>query len=318
MTLNERIVHAAVDVSKAHLDVFYPQKGLARYANTDEGIHHLLTAMQEHGVARIEMEATGGYEKGLEKAARKKGLAVCLLNALRVRQFARSQGLLAKTDALDAKVIHLYAESCPQCLRPRHDVSDAEELLAGYVLRRQQLSRSLVAEKNRMEKASHPQIAQLILSEIRHLEKKIEELDGQLRQLIGKDKTLNDKAKQLRKIDGVGEVVSSTILALMPELGRINRRQAASLAGVAPMNHDSGQLRGERHIHAGRQNIRRCLYMAALTALRCQGKCRMMYLRLRAHGKAAKVAITACMRLLIVELNASMRAFYLSQRQATP
>jgi len=312
MTPNEGIVHAAVDVSKARLDLFCPQMGHASFANTAKGIEGLLQAIQEHGVTRIEMEATGGYEKALEKSAREKGLPVCLLNALRVRQFARSQGLLAKTDAIDAQVIHRYAEGCPDRLRARGKASETEELMAAYVLRRQQVSRSLVAEKNRLEKAAHPQIAKLIRAEIGHLEAKIEELEAKLRELIRKDESLCAKAAQVRKIDGVGEVVGTTLLALMPELGRMNRRQAAALAGVAPMNHDSGQMRGERHIQAGRQDVRRCLYMAALTALRRPGKYRALYLRLRARGKAAKVAITACMRLLIVEINASMRIFYAS------
>ncbi len=307
MIQNVKIVHAALDVSKAHLDLYSPQTGSRRYANDATGIRAMLQALNQRNIRRIEMESTGGYERLIKRKAWACGMEVCQINALRIRQFARAKGLLAKTDEIDARVIHAYAEAFERDLRLKQPPTRIQELMEAYVQRRQQVSRTLAAERCRLQQAPLPVIEALIKREITHLEKEISAIDQKLRELVESSAELKEKSETLQKIEGVGAVVSTTLLALMPELGSMNRKQAASLAGLAPMNHDSGLMRGQRHIQSGRFDVRRCLYMSVLTAIRTRKEYRARFMSLKARGKPSKVALTACMRCLIIELNTSLR-----------
>jgi transposase len=307
MSQSDSFVHAAIDVSKAHLDLFCPKTGYRRFAYDDAGMTQMLRLLCLNKVTRIEIEATGGYERKLMRKAWEKGLEVCLLNAGRVRQFARAKGLLAKTDKIDAKVIHGYAEVFAKDLRVCVKPTPKQELLSAYVQRRDQLVRMRIAEENRLEKAWLPEMVKLIKAEIEHIQKKIGQMEQKLRQIVESDQQMAQKARKLETVHGVGPAISATLLALMPELGTMNRKQVASLAGLAPMNHDSGQMRGERHIQAGRFDVRRCIYMGCLSAIRDVKKYRDRFNALKARGKPSKLAFTACMRCFIIEINATLR-----------
>lgn len=304
---SDGVVHAAIDVSKAHLDLFCPGTGYRRFDYTEAGISQMLKLLCLNKVTRIEVEATGGYERELMRKAWEKSLQVCLLNAGRVRQFARAKGLLAKTDKIDAKVIHSYAEVFAKELRVCARPTKKQELLREYVQRRDQLVRSKSAEENRLQKARQPEIVKLIKADIAHIIKQIKHVEQKIRQIVKSDPQMAEKASKLETVRGVGPTISATLLALMPELGTLNRKQVASLAGLAPMNHDSGQMRAQRHIQAGRFDVRRCLYMGCLSAIRDVKAYRDRFDALVARGKPSKLALTACMRCFLIEINAVLR-----------
>jgi transposase len=300
MSQSGSFVHAAIDVSKAHLDLFCPRTGYRRFSYDDAGMTQMLKLLCLNKVTRIEIEATGGYERKLMRQAWEKGLEVCLLNAGRVRQFARAKGLLAKTDKIDAKLILDYAEVFAKDLRTCEKPTKKQELLGAYVQRRDQLVRTRIAEENRLEKASQPEIVKLIKTDIAYISKQMEHVEQKIRQIVKRDPEMAEKARKLETVHGVGPTISATLLALMPELGTMNRKQVASLAGLAPMNCDSGQMRAERHIQAGRFDVRRCLYMGCLSAIRDVTKYRDRFEKLTARGKPSKLALAACMRCFIM------------------
>lgn len=298
------IVHASIDVSKAWLDVFCLPLGHKRFANTVQGISDLLHLLEPLQIRRIVFEATGCGTHLLMTLAWARGFELCQVNPLRVRQFAASSGRLAKTDKLDARVIHDYA--CVNDLRPLAKPTKALALLQALVLRRLQLVDALRAESCRLQQCHLPVLKGMIETDKRHLQRRIEQLQTRIAKLIDSDEHLRQRSQKIRAIKGAGPVLASTLLALMSELGTLNRRQVAALAGVAPMNHDSGQMRGQRYIQQGRGAVRRVLYMATVTAVRYEGKLRTKYLALRLR-RPTKVALVACMRLLIIQINAELK-----------
>lgn len=294
-----------IDVSKALLDVaIHHQEGIVSFPNDSKGIRKLVTHLQGLGPALVVLEATGGYEMPAACALAAAQMLVAVVNPRQTRDFAKSTGRLAKTDALDAAVLAHFACAVRPEVRPLPE-PDALELQA-LVSRREQIQDMLVAEKNRMDRA--PQAVRAgIKKHIAWLEKRLAALDDDLDRTIRSSPVWRDKDELLRSTPSIGPATSTLLLARLPELGTLGRRQIASLVGVAPFNCDSGGFRGERHIWGGRAEVRGALYMAALSAIRFNPVIRDFYQRLKAKGKQSKVALVACMRKLLTILNAMLK-----------
>jgi len=294
-----------IDVSKDHLDVaLHYQREHWRCANDSEGLTALIARLRPLHPALVVMEATGGYETLAAITLAQADLPVVVANPRPVRDFAKSTGRLAKGDALDAAMLARYAATVHPEPRPLPD-AQAQELQA-MLTRRKQLVEMRVAEANRLHTA-HIRVRPQVQEHLTWLNHEIEQLDEDLRDLLRHSPLWHEKDELLRSVPGVGPVLSTTLLAEMPELGHLDRKQVAALAGVAPYSNDSGRYRGERHIWGGRANVRTALYMAALSAKRHNQIIRIFYERLIAAGKPAKVALVACMRKLLTILNAMLR-----------
>lgn len=300
------MVVAGIDVSKQTLDVFITdqQPELTRHSNDEQGIAEIVKRLTECGVQRIVLEPTGGYEQPVLRQLVVAGFPVARINARQVRDFARAMNLLAKTDAVDAKALALYARHMPFEQRP---MTDAEQQQLTYMVdRRRQLVEMMAAEKNRLQLASG-KVKQNIEAHLHWLRQHLKEHDKELDELLSKHETLSPKATLLKTIPGVGKVTSRLLAIRLSELDTLDKKQIAKLVGVAPMNRDSGQRRGRRAITGGRANVRAVLYMAALTAVRCNPPLKAFYKRLIGRGKPAKVALTAVMRKLLVIANAMLK-----------
>ncbi len=232
-------------------------------------------------------------------------LAVTLVQAIRVRQYARAAGILAKTDTIDAKVLAAFGAAMQP--KPTPPFSAEQKRLRGYEAQRRHLSKVLLAEQNRLAQVSCAELRSLSRSLISKIKKQIDTLDTGIANLIAQDQVLCVKAQKLTAISGVGARTAALLLAQMPELGQLNRGEAAALAGLAPFNHDSGSTRGKRAIFGGRRALRSGLYMAALSAARYNPILSSFYQRLRAKGKPHKLALTAVMRKLLLALNSSLK-----------
>lgn len=301
-TLTE--IFAGIDVSKDHLDLALSRgKSSHQFPNSAKGVGALADLLAEHEPELVVLEATGGYEK-LAFHHLRQHYAVAIVNPKRVRDFARANGRLAKTDRIDAHNLAHFA----QVIRPHPQPpsSEARQQLAGMVSRRRQIHRMLTAERNRLRNA-HPCLHEQICNHIEWLQKDLKELDASIQDLMKLDSELNDKAEILESAPAVGMVTAASLLADLPELGTLDRKEIAALVGVAPMNQDSGRKSGRRRIKGGRAPIRASLYMAALSASRFNPEIRAFYLRLLDKGKEKKVALTACMRKLLTMLNAMVR-----------
>ncbi len=250
------------------------------------------------------LEATGGFEMLLVAGLAQAGLPVVVTNPRRVRAFARSTGRLAKTDKLDAKLLAHFAAA----VRPpvRTLPTEAEEQLTGWLTRRHQIVEMLTVEKNRLHTV-RPALKDDIEEHIRWLKEKLSKLDEEINHFVQTTPMWKEKDAILQSVPGVGRITSSTLLAMLPELGKLDRQQVAALVGVAPVNKDSGRKQGKRRVYGGRAEVRSILYMAALSAKKHNPVIRNFYERLIHQGKQKKVALTACMRKLIVILNAMMR-----------
>jgi transposase len=294
-----------IDVSKDRLDVAVsPQEAVVAFDNDDAGCEQLVSHLQTMAVALIVLEATGGYEVAALAALTAAGLPARVVNPTHVRNFARSVGQLAKTDKLDALVIARYAQAVKPELRPLAG-SEALELKA-LVTRRQQLLGIISQERNRSRMAC-AKVAPSVSASIEFHKGQLAELDKDIDRFIRQSPGWSEKDDLLQENKGVGRVVSATLLAELPELGQLGRRQISALVGVAPFNRDSGKLRGGRCIWGGRAHIRAVLYMAAISASRTNPVIAPFYQRLLASGKKKKVALVACMRKLLVMLNAIVR-----------
>ncbi len=291
-----------VDVAKARLDVFIQPRGESfSVANDERGISELLRRLEPADLVII--EATGGLEVAVAGALATAGIAVAVVNPRQVRDFARATGRLAKTDALDAQVLARFGAAVKPQVRPLRDAQ--AQALEALVNRRRQLVEMLTAEKNR--RANSPKVIHQSIDEhIRWLEKRLSGLDDELAGVVRETPIWRERDELLRSMPGVGKVLSTTLLAHLPELGALNRKQIAALAGLAPFNRDSGSLRGSRCIWGGRAQVRRVLYMAVLTAVRSNPVIKNFYAQLRERGKCPKSALTACMRKLLVILNAML------------
>ncbi len=251
------------------------------------------------------VEASGGLELPLVAALATGELPVVVVNPRQVRDFARATGKLAKTDALDAAVLAHFAEAVRPPVRPLRDAET--QVLNSLVARRHQVMTMLVSEKNRLSAAATVAVRPRIEAHIAWLERELEDLDEGLRRTLRQSPVWREKDDLLRTVPGVGEQLSLTLLAYLPELGTLDRRQIAALVGVAPFNRDSGTLRGKRTVWGGRARIRATLYMGALVASRFNPVIRDFYQRLLAAGKPKKLALTACMRKLLVILNSMLK-----------
>lgn len=294
-----------VDVSKAHLDLAdTTSRPPWRIANGADAIAKLIEDLQADPPALVVLEATGGYETALVIALQAAALPVALINPRQIRDFARATGQLAKTDALDARVIARFGVAVrPAPLPP---IEAGQEAFAGLVARRRQLIDMLVAEKNRLEHADAA-VRGWIDQHLAQLKTQLAQVDAAIALAIEASAELRARQVILTSVQGVGPLTAAVLLAELPELGAIGHKQLAALVGVAPLNHDSGTLRGQRHIAGGRASVRCALYMATLVAVRHNPTLRAFYRRLRDAGKRPKVALVAAMRKLISILNALVR-----------
>lgn len=305
--MNQELLVVGVDISKNFLDVFVSGSvTLQRYANDAPGRAQLATDMLALVPNLIVAEATGGLERLLiaELAAQK--LPLVLVNPRQVRDFAKASGQLAKTDALDARVLAAFGIAIRPAIRPLPDEQALE--LADLVGRRRQLVDMMVAEKLRLQQAVGKTLRRDIKLHIQWLEKRLRASDAGLNDAIQKSDIWRAKDDLLAEVKGIGPVCRITLLALLPELGLLNRKQIAALVGVAPFNRDSGYYRGTRRVWGGRSEVRKVLYMATLSAIRSHNEVvYSFYRRLKEQGKPGKVAVVACMRKLLTILNAMLR-----------
>ncbi|AUX24351.1 transposase [Sorangium cellulosum] len=300
-----------IDVSKEHLDwAMHGENAGGRLAYDEEGLQELVRRLREVQPALIVLEATGGLEMAVLAALSVASLPVAVVNPLQIRNFARATGRQAKTDRIDAKCIAHFAAAVQPPLTPMPEATTME--LGLLLARRRQLVAMIVAEKNRLSGLLGPRkVARVVASielMITMIEKELQNLDDELKIKIEQSPVWQAKDKLLRSVPGVGPGTSRTLLLDLPELGTLNRKQVAALVGVAPFNRDSGNVKGRRAIWGGRASVRSMLYMASVTAVRCNPVIRAFYDRLRAAGKPYKVAMTACMHKLLTILNAMAKA----------
>ena len=301
----EQEAYVGVDVSKERLDVaVWPGDEFFSTPNDARAVRRVIQRLQGLNCRRIVLEATGGYETLLAGALWAAGLPVVVVNPRWARSFAQGIGQLAKTDRLDARMLARYAARPELKVRelPDEETRKPRELCA----RRDELVEMLVAEQHRLEHASKV-VGREINGHITFLRKRLKRVDHDIDQAVKRSSVWRDKSALLQSMPGVGKVSCANLLARLPELGRLNRREVAALVGVAPLKNQSGKFRGVEMIGAGRPALRRTLYMSALCGIRSNPVLRAHYLRLRAAGKPAKVALVAAMRKLIVILNAMLK-----------
>jgi transposase len=298
-------VFIGVDVSKDSLDTAaYPTRQRWQFSNTEAGISQLVMEFIKLSPVLVVLESTGGYETPLAYALQKAGITCAVVNPREVRDFAKATKKLAKTDSLDAQVLAHFAAVIHPQPRPLSEEKARElEMLLG---RRRQVVEMLTAEKNRLHHACG-QVREDILLHIQFLEKRLNSCDSNLEGSIEKSPVQREKYSLLQSVPGVGPHLAKTLLIGLPELGLLTRWQIAALVGVAPLNHDSGSKRGTRHIWGGRHDVRSALYMATLVASRFNPLIKQFYARLCQAGKPKKVALVACMRKLLVILNAMLK-----------
>lgn len=298
-------VYVGIDVSKARLDIAVRPSGDEwSEANDDVGIERLVARLEGLAPELVVLEATGGLQLPLAGALAAAQLPVVVVNPRQVRDFAKATGRLAKTDVLDAQVLAHFAESV--CPLPRALPDAQAQELAVILARRRQVVEMLTAENNRLRRASEP-VRKRIKAHINWLERELGHINKDLGRIIRESAAWREQDDLLRSTPGVGPVLSITLLADLPELGTLNRKQIAALVGVAPLNRDSGTLRGKRTVWGGRAHVRGALYMATLTATRHNPVIKAFYQRLCTAGKAKKVALTACMRKLLLILNSMLK-----------
>lgn len=298
-------IFVGIDVSKAKLDIaIRPLDETDSLSHDRAGIESLIKRFKEIGPTLIVMEATGGFERQVLRALASAELPVVAVNPRQVRDFAKATGQLAKTDRIDAVVLARFAQAIRPAVRPLPDEVTLE--LRALVARRRQITEMIVAETNRLSSAPKT-LKKRITAHIAWLEKELQRANHDLDQSIRQSPIWQANEDLLQSVPGIGPVVSRTLLAELPELGKLNRRQIAALVGVAPLNRDSGTFRGRRSIWGGRATVRASLYMAALVAARRNTVICSFYKRLRDKGKTPKVALVACMRKLLTILNAMLK-----------
>jgi transposase len=296
-----------IDVAKDRLDIACaePTSLAAAYDNTAEGHAALIEALTDLAPETVLMEATGGYERPLVAALLAHGLPAIVVNPRQVRDFAKATGRLAKTDRIDASVLLAFAEKIKPKPRPLAD--GKTRLLQDKLTRRRQLVQMRTAETNRHKQAHHDDLKKNIQQSINFFNQQIAALDEDLDQLIRECPAWRETEDLLKSVPGLGDGTARALIAELPELGKISRQQIAALVGVAPINRDSGQMRGQRTTAGGRRTVRCALYMATLSATRHNALIRAHYQKLLAAGKAKKSALVACMRKLLTVLNAMLR-----------
>jgi transposase len=297
-------IFVGIDVSKATLDIHIVPTGQAwSTGSSDAEIASLVSKLKGLSPQLIVLESTGGLERRLVAALVAAMLPAVVVNPRQVRDFAKAMGKLAKTDAIDAAVLALFAERVRPALRPVKDEESQE--LEALVVRRRQVVDMITAETNRLRAAPASKVVtKAIRKTIEYLEKQLERIDDDIDQAVRGSSAWREQDDLLQSVPGVGKVLSRTLLAHLPELGTLTRKQIAALVGVAPLNRDSGTLRGRRCIWGGRAQIRQVLYMSALVAVRFNPHLRAFFTRLVQAGKLRKVAVVAAMRKLLTILNA--------------
>lgn len=310
MSITPNIVHLGIDIAKDTLEIAGPHLHW-QVPNNPAGFAQLLAAVNKQPFTpHFICEATGGYERALIAHLLAQSCQISRLNPSRVRQFAKATGRLAKTDHIDAHLLADYGRTLqpPALVKPDPII----EALNDVVRRRGQLAELLGLQRTQRQQLHQDGLVQQLDELIQVVEQQIASLDDQMAQLVNEDPQLTDRLHQLCQVEGVGKTTAINLLAELPELGRLNRTRIAALAGLAPFNRDSGAGQGQRHIHGGRSQVRRALYMAGLTAIRCNPVLKPFYRQLRARGKSHRVAITAVMRKLLVHLNQLMHSSQLS------
>jgi transposase len=304
-SLEDSCIFVGIDVSKARLDVaIRPTGEKESVANDKAGIKTLIKRLEKIQPEAIVLEATGGFERLLMHALVSAELRVAVVNPRQVRDFAKATGQLAKTDRIDAEILARFGEAVRPQLHPLPDAVTLE--LRALTARRRQITEMIVAETNRLALASKG-VTKRIKAHIRWLQSELEQVDKDLDRSIRHSPIWKENEDLLRTVPGIGPVISRTLLAELPELGELNRKQISALVGVAPFNRDSGTLKGRRSIWGGRASVRAALYMAALVASRRNTVISAFYTRLRQAGKRPKVALVACMRKLLTILNSMIK-----------
>lgn len=301
----EEEIFVGIDVSKRQLDMaVWGEKDVWQHGNDDSGIHRVVERLTALTPTLIVVEASGGWEMTLVAELSFAELPVAVVNPTRVRDFAKATGQWAKTDKLDALMLARFAQAIQPEVRPLRDEEQA--YLAALITRRRQMVEMVTAEKNRSS-STHGLLSQRLEEHIVWLQAEIQSLEEEMSRFIQTNPEWQQKEALLQSVPGVGQVTTFTLLAELPELGTLNRQKIAALVGVAPFNSDSGRRRGKRRIFGGRAGVRGALYMAALVGSRSNPVIRAFYERLIAKGKEKKVALAACMRKLLVILNAIIR-----------
>jgi transposase len=299
-------VFIGIDISRDRLDmVAYPTGQIWQYKNSKGEIAKVVVKLKGLDLKLIVMEATGGLEKLVSEALYKAGLSVAIVNPRRIRDFGRSMGILAKTDKLDAKVMAYFAAKIEPT--PRAIQDEASQKLENLLTRRSQIIDITVAENNRRKQVRDKIVLRHIQDHIDWLESELKNLAAELKESIRQNPQFAEKVALFKSMPGVGDNLSCSLVANLGELGHLNQREISALVGVAPLNRDSGKLRGKRTIWGGRANIRKALFLPALSASRCNPVIRDLYQRLIAKGKLKKVALVACMHKMIIILNSMAR-----------
>ena len=301
----DKDIFVGIDIAKETMEVtIHEGKEHWTYANDEKGLSKLLMKMKRLSPCLIVFEATGGYEMIVAAGLQSRGFPVAVVNPRHIRDFARSTGILAKTDILDAQVIARFAAT----VKPTPRVLPTEETrkLGVIIMRRRQVVTMIIAENNRFHTAD-PAVKERIKAHINWLEQELDEINKELRQMVQDNPDWKEKDEILQSVPGVGPNLSTTLLADFPELGNLNRKQTAALGGVAPFNRDSGKLRGKRSIWGGRDMVRTATYMATFSAIRFNPLLKSFFDRLTAAGKSFKTAMVACMRKLLCILNAMLK-----------
>ena len=297
---------AGLDVAKDKLDLhLWPAGADASFDNTPAGIDRLVKRLGKQPVQLVVIEATGRYERRAALALMDAGFQVAVVNPRQPRDFAKAGGQLAKTDAIDARILAQFGAVIGP--RPSERPGENQLILDELVARRRQLVQMITMENNRLDHAMHKPLARSIRQMVKSLKKQLEQIEKQILELIDRDDDWRNRFELLKSVPGVGDTTAATLIAELPELGKLNRQQIAALVGVAPMNRDSGQQRGQRHITGGRSSVRKTLYMAALTARSYNPTIKAFAQRLSDAGKPFKVVMTACMRKLLTMLNTMIR-----------
>jgi transposase len=302
--MNKEQTYVGADISKESLDIaIYGSDKKCQFPNNTTGLKKAIRFLKGLTPVLVTFESTGGLELGLWEALTAAGLDAAPVNPRQIRDFGKAKGKLAKTDSIDAQTIAHYGLAMTPRPQPFPDTQDLKELMA----RRSQLVEMIVAEKNRLKAARKPDVKQDIKMHIEWLESRLDNVNREMQKAIETDPALQEKELLLETTPGVGPTLIATLLTGLPELGTLTRYQVAALAGVAPLNRDSGLMRGTRTVWGGRAQVRRALYMATLVASRYNPVIKAFYQRLCAKGKAKKLALIACMRKLLTILNSMLK-----------
>ena len=303
--------YIGIDVAKNHLDIYlFPQNKSKRFKNNELDILSLMEYIgSPQEIERIILEPTGGYEELVLETLASNGYNICQVNASQVRAFAKANGILAKTDKIDAKVLADYGSKLPS--RVYMVLSPELKILRKYINRRRQLLRMIIEEKNRLIKEKDDELILFMKEILTSLINQKKLLETKIIANISNNIKLSKIKKILQSIKGVGDITAAILIADLPELGKLNNNQIAKLVGVAPLNKESGMMRGKSKIAGGRKHIRDTLYLAALPAIRFEPNLRDFYSRLKLNGKPGKLAIIAVVHKMLTILNARLRDFYL-------